>query len=334
MSIPTATAPIHVDIVLNDGFILTELAGVVEPLRIANRVLAKERYVWTYRAAQPGKVVSPTGASIEAEPLPTRPECQVVVCLGCSAPDAEVTDIPQVVRRYRASGALIVLLSDAAAKFIASHPDQAEACTTHWENSHQLQERKGIFGIRSDLAQVDGQIVTSAGMGATAELMLSILQSQIDAAQLDAICQIMLVDRIRPFKTEQTDPMETAQSRSALINKTVALMRDHLEDRLQIRDLVDLLGTNTRTLEREFQRELGCSPGQFYRQIRLDHAHRLLLSTDISIQEVGLAAGFGSGFAAVYRRHYNQSPQQMRKRARRAAKVDMRAPDTSPETHQ
>ena len=83
------------DIVVADGFVLTELAGVVDTLRLANRVSALPVFEWKYRSAGGGPVSSSSEAVVRSEPFEDRPDAEYLFVIGNADPDCRST------RRHR-----------------------------------------------------------------------------------------------------------------------------------------------------------------------------------------------------------------------------------------
>lgn len=95
------------------------------------------------------------------------------------------------------------------------------------------------------------------------------------------------------------------------IRRAIHSMKRHLEKPLGLEELCEAAGLNTaRTLERLFRQHTGKSPMQLYRQFRLEYARHLLANSDLSIQEVALAAGFKtpSHFGRSYKACFSASP--------------------------
>lgn len=309
------------DIIIEDGFVLTEYAAIVDVLRVCNRTLGVKKFSWEVFSKNGGEIQSPAGASVQTTAIPKRPNAAHVVFVGNVDPFYPAFDPAAIVPRYVHSKAQIILLAEAASRYIATHPEVAHEHTTHWENRALIEEAKGIFGVQTALAQTKGQIVTAAGMSSTSDLILATISPYISAARLAVLSKIFLVETIRPFATAQSGGSSKFNSRSTLINSAVELMQANVEEPLKIREMVKQLGTNSRRLEREFQREMNCTPNQLYRELRLEHAHNLLLNTDMSIAEVSIAAGFWSGFAKQYQSLYGQTPTQMRKNSKTHSKA-------------
>jgi AraC family transcriptional regulator, arabinose operon regulatory protein len=67
-------------------------------------------------------------------------------------------------------------------------------------------------------------------------------------------------------------------------------------------------------LRKRFRREIGCSPGQYRIQRRVERACALLLSTSTPIREIASALGYASAFdfSTQFRRHMGISPRHYR----------------------
>ena len=60
---------VKVDLLLTDGFVLTEYAGVVDLLRLANRIALKPFFSWRSLSARGGAVASPSDAVVQTTPF-------------------------------------------------------------------------------------------------------------------------------------------------------------------------------------------------------------------------------------------------------------------------
>lgn len=80
--------------------------------------------------------------------------------------------------------------------------------------------------------------------------------------------------------------------------------------------LAERLGVGERHLVRLFSVHLGASPTQVARTARLQRAKRLLDTTDLSMAEIALTAGFGSlrRFNATFSEMYGRRPTDIRRR--------------------
>jgi len=93
-------------------------------------------------------------------------------------------------------------------------------------------------------------------------------------------------------------------------------LRRSIEFPLPIADIAKQTGVSKRSLERKFHAVLRTTPNGYYRELRLGKANNLLLNTDMSINEIGLACGFPSGFSAIYKTTFGMTPNAARRKGR------------------
>jgi transcriptional regulator GlxA family with amidase domain len=303
-----------VDIILSDAFVMTELAGVVDVLRLANRVVGKKMFAYRYVSPKAGVVESSAGTWLEAEALPNSPDADIAVFLGNSDLNFTSREIESAVHKYCYTDAKVVLLAEAAAIYISANTDEAFGHTTHWENRLLLEEKSGLYDIAPSLAVSSDRIVTCAGLVSTYDIMLQIVGSCISKAKLLTISSILLLDKVRSFETRQPGAMDALSTgKDNHIDQAIKLMQSNIEEPLKTTELASALGQTTRSLERQFLRHLGRSPGRFYRELRLIRAQNFLVNTDMSILEIAAACGFGSNFGKIYKAYYGKTPRETRK---------------------
>ncbi|MEX0317361.1 MAG: helix-turn-helix domain-containing protein [Ruegeria sp.] len=123
-------------------------------------------------------------------------------------------------------------------------------------------------------------------------------------------------DGARPQSKVSLGLRQRAQG-DVLIDSTIDLMRDHIEEPLKICELANKLGVSTRKLQRRFLERTGTGPLTAYRALCIERAHQLLVHTSLSLSEVVVATGFGtySNLARWFRREYGETPQIVRQRA-------------------
>ena len=315
---PTAHAhTVRIDLLLADDFVLTEVAGIVDVLMIANRVSVKTAFEWRYLSLNGGIKHSRTGVMIDTHPISPRPDVDYLFVLGNSDPHNPALSVRQHVSNYTFRNAQVFLLAEAASRYIREAGDEAGAHTTHWENSAMMQEGQGVHQLRGALAVQDGAVVTCAGMEATVDVTLGLIGRYVSAAAKMTVADILLHEKIRDFGTQQPfGGAGIAQTGDPELDMCLELMQANIEEPLPINELVRVLGMSNRSLERKFRMILGTTPNTYYREMRLSRANNLLLNTTLSIREIGLACGFGGGFSGLYKRFFGVTPLAVRKQHR------------------
>lgn len=306
----------HFDVLVCDGFVLTELAAVTDPIRIANRTLAQPQFSWSYVSVGGGLRKTHADVMVDTKGIPERPTADFLFVLGNSNPDHPGLSLSKHLRKYTFAGAKVFLLAEAATRFI-SEEGKGQAHATHWENSNLLRERLGFFEVGNQLAADNGPIVTCAGMEATVDVVLSLIGNKISAAAEVTVANIMLHETVRdPSTLQPTSALKSSATGDADLDRCIRIMQDNIEEPIGIGEMVAELGISPRSLERKFKARLGCSPITFYREIRLHRANNLLLNTSMGVREVGLACGFGNGFSSLYKSFFGITPAVLRRQRR------------------
>ncbi len=309
----------HIDIILCDGFVLSELAAITDTLRICNRTVANHLFSWSFLAEGGGVRRNDCGVMVDTQTIPVTPSADFLFVLGNSDPANPALSVAEVLRRYRFAGSKVYLLAEAATRYI-SESDAEEGLSTHWENSTILQEQYGRFDTAGALASDNGSVVTSAGMESTVDLVLSLIGQLLSAPVQMTVSNVLLHETVRDLSTLQPSiAQQSSLTCDQDLDRCIRMMQENIEDPLPIGDLVARLGISPRSLERKFKAYLGKSPNTFYREIRLHRANNLLLNTTLSVGEVGMACGFANGFSGLYKSFFGVTPSSLRK-TRRAGK--------------
>lgn len=318
---PTSAAPNqairHFDILVAPGFVLLELASLVEVLRLANRVCPSPPFTFTYRSLKGGPIASSSDAVVQTEAVPPQPKADYLFVIGNSDPDHPDLSLGRVVSDYTFRDAKVFLLAEAASRYIDEQG--TDDLATHWENASFLRERGARFEAKLSIATEQGAVVTCAGMEATTDIALAVIGRHISGPAKMTVADIMLHENIRDFASMQpfSGAKLTATGDSKL-DQCIKLMQANIEDPMPINQIVESLQLSNRSLERKFKTFFGTTPNGFYREMRLAKANNLLLNTTMSVREIGLACGFPNGFSSVYKSFFGVTPFVVRREKRAA----------------
>lgn len=88
------------------------------------------------------------------------------------------------------------------------------------------------------------------------------------------------------------------------------MMKSHLSDNLTLREFAEMLSMSQSTLQRKTNREFGCGVSELYRQLKLNQACSLLLSSDLKISEIAEIVGFNdpAHFSRFFKHKMKKSP--------------------------
>lgn len=99
--------------------------------------------------------------------------------------------------------------------------------------------------------------------------------------------------------------------------KAIELMRDHVAHPMSLKQLAAHSGVGVTQLCRRFRDEVGHSPGDYYRGIRLDEARQRLLNPEATIVDTAVSCGFSSSqhLTTLFRKKFGVTPGQWQTRA-------------------
>ena len=102
---------------------------------------------------------------------------------------------------------------------------------------------------------------------------------------------------------------------STTVQRGLRLIADGALDDGNVERLADRLGVTSRHLRRLFTQHVGASPLAVAHTQRLHFAKRLIDQTGLSMQDISVAAGFGSvrRFNDTFRKTYGRTPRELRR---------------------
>ncbi|WP_113912817.1 GlxA family transcriptional regulator [Roseovarius dicentrarchi] len=308
---------VQITILVEQGFVPTELALVQDVLRIAGRLGQGIRFDTQVCTTAGNDLIEGMGGMfIRAQPLALGEEVMPdhLIVLGGAGITARFAQLRARLRWSERMGLNIILMSDAASEWQRLNPEGGQL-TSHWED-HQLWST-ALCHQGGDLAlfSTSGRITTAAGMMSAADVILGQIVAPRSSWLAQAVGNILLMDRIRDGAARQPRSENDVNAlRLVNLETTIAAMEGNLEDPLSTTDLAALAGLSVRQFERRFRNALGQSPMAFYRTLRLRRAKALIEQTAMKITEISVACGFGSpsGFSKHYANMFGVSPSRRR----------------------
>jgi LacI family transcriptional regulator len=96
--------------------------------------------------------------------------------------------------------------------------------------------------------------------------------------------------------------------------QAVRFIRDHVNDGIAVKDVLNHVHRSRTDLEQRFRRWLKTSIRGEIQRRRMDRARRLLQDTDLSLNRVAAGAGFATAahLCRLFQRHFHQTPTQYR----------------------
>jgi transcriptional regulator GlxA family with amidase domain len=296
-----------VAVLLLDGVVAFDVGTVCQILGAARD--ADERRLYRIRVCGSGPARTTSGFTITPDyDLSELETAETVVVPGVDA-GGPVTDgtLPDDVRQKlvaaAARGARIVSICTGASVLAAAGLLDDRPAATHWRWAARIGGLYPQVRWNFDVLFVDdGDVLTSAGVGAGIDLCLHIVRSDFGAEVANRAARRCVVPPWRDGGQAQfiERPVPAAATGPAT-EATRAWALDRLAEPVTLEDMAAHARMSVRTFTRHFRSETGLSPRQWLLRQRVAHAQLLLESTDLGVETVARKSGLGS--ATALRQH-------------------------------
>ena len=308
--------PIIVEVFVTKAFNGFELASVAQVLEMANRILDRDAFAWRFSSDTPGLVASDQDTLVRAEPaIGDHRIANMMVVVGGAQARAGAW-LPRA-RAMQRKARLVVLLSDAATAYIKAIRNPAGPVTTHWRDASSLHETGYYPTLTNRLSERTDGVITAAGAGSTAELMVGLITEHLTSPQVAELGNRLLLHTLRKSDTEQ--PKDIADNEALFdrrVTQVIKLMEDTVSEPMSISELTRHVGLSTRHLERVFRSVFDETPARFYKRLRVKRARVMIEETLLPMVDVAIATGFGSSasLATAVKAEFGITPSKMRAR--------------------
>lgn len=174
--------------------------------------------------------------------------------------------------------------------------------TTHWAYAPEFRKLYPNVSLNENVLFVDdGDVLTSAGLGAGVDLCLHVIRRDHGTEVANRAARYCVVPPWREGGQSQYIDRHVPEPGSEGTAPTRAWALQHLDTPLDLATLADHARMSVRTFSRRFRAETGMPPGTWLTQQRIEHARHLLETTDLPVDAVAERAGLGTG--ASLRQH-------------------------------
>lgn len=291
-------------------------SSAVEPLRLANQLTGQCLYRW-FLLSEDGKPVlcsNSISIAVDSALLPVHRQDTVIVCSGLDGYQAATPKTLEMLRLHHRKGGQVGGICTGAYSLARAGLLAGKNFTLHWDNQPAFIERFPKLVVSAHIFEKDGNIVTCGGGAAGTDMMLSAIETHHGHGLAQLVTDMCVHGTKRQTNVGQQSSIATAiNTRNQRLIKLVRQMHDNIEEPLSLDELTSIANISKRQIERLFQRYLGVSPAQYYRNIRLDHGRNLIAETDMSITEITFACGFNSQahFSKSYRKRFGNNPSAL-----------------------
>ena len=308
----------EIGFILIPGFALMSYASATEPLRAANLLAGRDIYRLRTFSPDGATVLSSSGVPVPAEPLPVRSSDLGIafVCAGGSPRDWRYPGVLGCLRQLSREGVKIGGISGGPYLLAAAGLLTGRDFTIHWEHATALLEAFPDLTPRQARFVIDGNRITCGGGIAPLDMMHVLIAERMGPDFARRVSDWYLHTEVNePAAPQRASLAERYGVHHPGLLSVLERMEETIEMPLDRAAMARIAGVSARHLDRLFATHLHTTFLDQYHRIRLQHAHRLLKQSPLSVSEIAVAAGFSSlsHFSRLFRAIYSVAPREARR---------------------
>lgn len=298
-----------VAVIVLDGLAVFELGVLAEVFGIdrSRRPGGVPAFDFTVCTPEPGPVRTKAGFSLNVDHgLEAAARADLVVVAPSEGTANRLSEsAAAALRDAHERGAWVMSVCSAAFLLAQAGLLDGRRATTHWMYSCELAERYPQCQVDEDVLYVqDGHILTSAGTAAAIDAALHLVRLELGAGVAAAIARDMVVPPHRDGGQVQFIARQVPEAAAETLEVLLEWMGRNLAQEHTVKSLAARANMSERTLARRFKAETGTTPAAWLSRQRVLQAQELLEKTDLGMDEVARAAGFGQ--AGLLRHHFRR----------------------------
>lgn len=295
------------DVLLVDGVSPSALGITLDVAKAANRIAGRE--VLSPRLLSTGdRIVTRGGLVAMTTPIARRKASALIVAPGAGAATEEEVDAFRArpdcieIARWlaRADPSVSVFASCTGVLLLAmAGLTRGRACTTTWWLAPALQTRYPESRVEVASMIVRDERITTAGASlAHVDLMLALVAHEGGAVLAQETARRLVFDQ-RSSQARYIIPAHLA-AKDDLVQQFDSYLRARITHAPSMENAAGALGLAPRTFTRRIKAATGLSPIQFLHHVRLDVAHHLIATTDMTRDDVARHVGLADA-SSLYR---------------------------------
>ncbi len=189
--------------------------------------------------------------------------------------------------------------------------------TTSWVHAPALRRAYPLVDVaEQQLVVHDRGVTTAAAFTSMFDVTLQLLRATLGERAAELTARIMLLDDARTDQTPYVDERLLAPRGASFGASVQRWLRSRLDQPFDLGETAAQFSVSSRTMSRNFLRDIGKSPLGFVQEERLRRAKQLLASTDQPVQEVARRVGYQdpSTFSQLFRTRVGVTPRVYRSR--------------------
>jgi len=301
--------PFRIDFLLIPKFSMMALVSAMEPLRVANRVLAWNCYSWRFVSQNGEAVVASNDMSQNCVAIPDPEDLSEAVFVNASY-DPDRVIMPQTLawlRRSDRHGKMLGAMDTGAFFLAAAGLLEDKNATVHWEAIPWFNAKFPRTNFVPQIFVYEGRRMVCAGGTSSLDMSLALIREHHGEEISTEVASQLISPGIRENSERQNfGPLKGLSYVPPQLHEACILIDENLSAPLPGEEIAEAVELSRRSLEGLFKKHMGVSMSKYSLQKRLTEARRLIRGSDLKIEDIAHNCGFASAahFTRAYRKQF------------------------------
>lgn len=310
----------RIGLVLFPGVQVLSLAPL-SVFEMANTELGRAFYDVRVLSERGGQIRTSVGAVVDTQPF-GRVSFDTVIFGGASVVTQSSPKLLAFVRK--AMRAVRRIAGPCTGAFVLAEAGVLDGrrATTHWYMAREFRSLYPNVTLEEDrIFIIDGPVWTSAGMTASLDLALAMVEKDLGLEVARNVARKMVLFHRRAGGQSQFSALLELEPKSDRIQSALTYARRNLRTLHSVDQLAEAAHLSSRQFSRAFRAETGQSPAKAIETLRLEAARLMMEEGRHPIEVVARETGFASRerMRRAFLRAYGQPPQAIRRQMSVAA---------------
>jgi transcriptional regulator GlxA family with amidase domain len=286
----------------------------------ANLTKGEQVYEVTLLSETGGPVRSSAGFSVMTEPF-GETVFDTLIIGASTRVDRPTPAVVDFIGRSMGSARRIAATCTGAFALAAAGALDGRRATTHWLFAREFETRYPQVKVDADrIFIVDGPIWTSAGVTASIDLALAMVEKDLGAEIARMVARKMVVYHRRSGGQSQFSTLLELEPKTDRIQRVLDYANRNLKNPLSVEELANAAALSPRQFSRAFRAETGQSPAKAVERLRVETARVLIEQGRHAIDAIARETGFGDRerMRRAFLRTLGLPPQTIRRNSKAA----------------
>ncbi|TIX86701.1 GlxA family transcriptional regulator [Rhizobium sp. P44RR-XXIV] len=293
----------------------------ITAFEVANLAGERELYRVTLLSEAGGLVRSSAGFSVETEPFGNSSFDSLFIGAATQVSSMSPATLDYIRQSAKVCRRVAAPCTGAFTLAEAGLLDGRRA-TTHWVYARELRDRFPALKVDEDkIFIIDGSIWTSAGMTATIDLALAMIEKDHGEELARAVAKKLVVYHRRAGGQSQFSTLLELEPKSDRVQRALDFAGRNLRKIVSVEELAEAASLSPRQFNRVFRSETGQSPAKAIENMRVEAARLMIEDGRHSMDEIAVEVGFADRerMRRAFLRVLGQPPQTIRRNVRAVA---------------